>query len=285
MVFARAGIFQVHLSFFSWTYSPSSQLRRRLPTAVLLFTVILCKVCERWQHHQDEDTRGASVRGVLGSAAVPSPTSEKAADNSTTWWPRGLGRYESRQHQASSGSFRLSRWSVHLFPQHPDEKVAKLHFPALNVELTTLAQTQADSTSVKVVGPFKSGHYRFRAARLGRRYCRSQRVQVEFLYVLLRLCCPWRLQPEVPCFWHVRDSIIRIFASVRVRLATAVRHHRDGLRCLAHRSGHHSFLMWCVCPASGRLSIWVAPGHHSLFMSCSGANHPDSTENGGWARL
>ena len=141
------------------------------------------------------------------------------------WWPIGLGRHGSRQRGASSGSHRLSRWSVYLFPKHPGEKVAKLHFPALNVKLTILAQTQADSTNVKVVGPFKSGHYRFRAARLGRRYCRSQRVQVEFLYVLFRLCCPWRLQREVPCFWHVRDSITRIFASVRARLATAVRHH------------------------------------------------------------
>ena len=36
-----------------------------------------------------------------------------------------------------------------------------------------------------------------------------QRVQVEFLHVLLWLCCPWRPQPEVPCFGkgeHLRSE-------------------------------------------------------------------------------
>ena len=36
-------------------------------------------------------------------------------------------RHESRQHQASSGSLHLSRWSVYLLPKQLDEQVAKLH--------------------------------------------------------------------------------------------------------------------------------------------------------------
>ena len=47
-------------------------------------------------------------------------------------------------------------------------------------------------TGVEVAGPFESRYYRVRVVRLRRRYCRRQRVQVEFLHV------PWRQQPEVP---------------------------------------------------------------------------------------
>ena len=42
-------------------------------------------------------------------------------------WLRGLGRHEGRQHQASSGSLRLSRWSVYFSPIQLDEQMAKLH--------------------------------------------------------------------------------------------------------------------------------------------------------------
>ena len=40
---------------------------------------------------------------------------------------RGLGRHESRQHEASSGSLRLSRFPVYLLPIQLDEQVARLH--------------------------------------------------------------------------------------------------------------------------------------------------------------
>ena len=42
-----------------------------------------------------------------------------------------------------------------LFPKEPDEKVALLHLPALNVELIVLTQTQACYAGVKVEGHFK----------------------------------------------------------------------------------------------------------------------------------
>ena len=47
-----------------------------------------------------------------------------------------------------------------LFPKELVEKVAKLHLPAHNVELTVLTQTQADYAGVKVEDPFTSGHHR-----------------------------------------------------------------------------------------------------------------------------
>jgi len=50
---------------------------------------------------------------------------------------------------------------VYLLPKELDEKVAKLHLPALGAELTVLTQEQADYIGVKVEGPFKGPHYRY----------------------------------------------------------------------------------------------------------------------------
>ena len=50
---------------------------------------------------------------------------------------------------------------VYLLPKELDEKVAKLHIPALGAELTVLSQEQADYIGVKVDGPFKGPHYRY----------------------------------------------------------------------------------------------------------------------------
>merc|ERR1711904_175358 len=50
---------------------------------------------------------------------------------------------------------------VYLLPKELDEKVARLHLPALGAELTTLTKDQADYIGVKVEGPFKGGHYRY----------------------------------------------------------------------------------------------------------------------------
>merc|ERR1712241_977180 len=50
---------------------------------------------------------------------------------------------------------------VYLLPKDLDEKVARLHLPALGAELTELSKDQADYIGVKVNGPFKGGHYRY----------------------------------------------------------------------------------------------------------------------------
>merc|ERR1712003_526914 len=50
---------------------------------------------------------------------------------------------------------------VYLLPKELDEKVARLHLPALGAELTTLSQEQADYIGVKVEGPFKPDTYRY----------------------------------------------------------------------------------------------------------------------------
>merc|ERR1719311_781706 len=50
---------------------------------------------------------------------------------------------------------------VYLLPKDLDEKVARLHLPALGANLTTLSQEQADYIGVPVAGPFKGNHYRY----------------------------------------------------------------------------------------------------------------------------
>merc|ERR1719183_2010384 len=50
---------------------------------------------------------------------------------------------------------------VYLLPKDLDEKVARLHLPALGAELTTLSQEQADYIGVPVAGPYKPSTYRY----------------------------------------------------------------------------------------------------------------------------
>merc|ERR1712107_140452 len=50
---------------------------------------------------------------------------------------------------------------VYLLKKGLDEKVARLHLPALGAELTTLSKEQADYIGVKVEGPYKGDTYRY----------------------------------------------------------------------------------------------------------------------------
>ncbi|KFG55060.1 putative adenosylhomocysteinase [Toxoplasma gondii FOU] len=50
---------------------------------------------------------------------------------------------------------------VYLLPKELDEKVARLHLPALGCELTTMSQEQAAYVGIKPEGPYKSASYRY----------------------------------------------------------------------------------------------------------------------------
>jgi adenosylhomocysteinase len=50
---------------------------------------------------------------------------------------------------------------VYTLPKHLDEKVARLHLPALGAKLTELSPTQAAYLGIPVEGPYKSDHYRY----------------------------------------------------------------------------------------------------------------------------
>merc|ERR1712151_259287 len=50
---------------------------------------------------------------------------------------------------------------IYLLPKELDEKVARLHLPALGANLTVLSKEQADYISVGVEGPYKPATYRY----------------------------------------------------------------------------------------------------------------------------
>merc|ERR1711956_155534 len=50
---------------------------------------------------------------------------------------------------------------VYLLPKELDEKVARLHLPALGAQLTELTKAQSDYLGVSVNGPFKPNTYRY----------------------------------------------------------------------------------------------------------------------------
>merc|ERR1739845_74323 len=50
---------------------------------------------------------------------------------------------------------------VYLLPKDLDEKVARLHLPALGANLTVLTNEQAEYIGVKVDGPYKPSTYRY----------------------------------------------------------------------------------------------------------------------------
>merc|ERR1712139_588648 len=50
---------------------------------------------------------------------------------------------------------------VYLLPKELDEKVARLHLPALGAQLTTLTKEQAEYIGVKIGGPYKPDTYRY----------------------------------------------------------------------------------------------------------------------------
>lgn len=51
--------------------------------------------------------------------------------------------------------------NVYTLPKVLDEKVARLHLPALNAKLTKLTKNQADYIHVNLEGPYKPPHYRY----------------------------------------------------------------------------------------------------------------------------
>jgi len=56
---------------------------------------------------------------------------------------------------------KYEKGKVYKLPKELDEKVARLHLPALNAQLTVLSSSQANYIDVKVEGPFKHELYRY----------------------------------------------------------------------------------------------------------------------------
>lgn len=56
---------------------------------------------------------------------------------------------------------RYEKGTMYLLPKIIDEHVARLHLPALGIELTQLTKEQADYLGVQLQGPYKSEAYRY----------------------------------------------------------------------------------------------------------------------------
>ena len=56
---------------------------------------------------------------------------------------------------------KYEKGKVYVLPKELDEKVARLHLPALGAELTVLSNEQAEYIDVKVEGPYKPVSYRY----------------------------------------------------------------------------------------------------------------------------
>lgn len=69
-----------------------------------------------------------------------------------------LAQIELWEHRADN---KYENGKVYVLPKELDEKVALLHLPALNAELTILDKEQADYIHVPVEGPFKKAEYRY----------------------------------------------------------------------------------------------------------------------------
>lgn len=69
-----------------------------------------------------------------------------------------LAQIELWNHRADD---KYANGKVYVLPKELDEKVAALHLPALNAELTILHKEQADYINVAVDGPYKKPVYRY----------------------------------------------------------------------------------------------------------------------------
>merc|ERR1719316_1795349 len=61
--------------------------------------------------------------------------------------------------ERDSGKYKTDQ--VYLLPKHLDEKVARLHLPAMGAKLTVLSKEQNDYVDIPVNGPYKPDTYRY----------------------------------------------------------------------------------------------------------------------------
>ena len=69
-----------------------------------------------------------------------------------------LAQIELWEHRSDD---KYEKGKVYLLPKELDEKVAKLHLPALGAELTELSNEQAAYMDIPQAGPFKKVEYRY----------------------------------------------------------------------------------------------------------------------------
>lgn len=66
-----------------------------------------------------------------------------------------------KSHKGDYAGEDVYQTGVYVLPKLLDEKVARLHLDALNVQLTELTKDQADYLGLDAAGPYKPDHYRY----------------------------------------------------------------------------------------------------------------------------
>merc|ERR1712193_237265 len=61
--------------------------------------------------------------------------------------------------ERDTGKYKTDK--VYLLPKNLDEKVARLHLPAMGAKLTVLSKEQSDYVDIPVNGPYKPDTYRY----------------------------------------------------------------------------------------------------------------------------
>ena len=113
---------------------------------------------------------------------------------------------------------------VQLLPKELDEKVVKLHLPALGAELTVLTREQAVFMVVEAQGPFKDPHKRYGAVRFSRWSC-----VVHFIFTVLHgvtVLASGRLLNLLPVQLDVRPQVDR-FVFPDVHRTVFAQEHAD----------------------------------------------------------
>merc|ERR1711904_663706 len=72
-----------------------------------------------------------------------------------------LAQLDLRRNWLETDASKKYKNDVYLLPKDLDEKVARLHLPALGAQLTELSKEQADYINVAVGGPYKGDTYRY----------------------------------------------------------------------------------------------------------------------------
>merc|ERR1712122_175613 len=94
----------------------------------------------------------------LKRARAPKLTTSKRRWTGTSFTNQVLAQIDLLKNTKENKGYKNQ---VYLLPKDLDEKVARLHLPALGAELTVLSKDQADYIGVPESGPYKPDTYRY----------------------------------------------------------------------------------------------------------------------------
>merc|ERR1712139_664604 len=106
------------------------------------------------------DGHGVIILGMGRTVNLACATGHPSFVMSCSFTNQTLAQLELAR-DAARGTGKQYDKKVYLLPKELDEKVARLHLPALGAELSTLTKKQAEYLGVPVQGPYKKARYRY----------------------------------------------------------------------------------------------------------------------------